>query len=95
MGILGIAFTILGFYSTHLELGNNYNTLIFNPALITLLAFAKNKNKKGIQFTFWFNCIALILYVIVLTNKAHLWIVSPLIITNGIILIRRYWKEKV
>jgi hypothetical protein len=30
-----------------------------------------------------------------LTNKAHLWIVAPLIITNGVILVRRYWKEKV
>jgi hypothetical protein len=95
MGILGIAFTILGLYSTHLELANNYNTLVFNPALIALLAFAKVKNKKGIQFTFWFNCIALILYAVLLTNKAHLWIVAPLIITNGVILVRRFWKEEV
>lgn len=95
MGTLGIAFTILGLYSTHLELGNNYNTLVFNPALIALLAFSKAKNKKGIQFTFWFNCIALVIYTILLTNKAHLWIVSPLIITNGIILIRHYWKKEV
>jgi hypothetical protein len=95
MGILGIAFTILGFYSTHLELANNYNTLVFNPALIALLAFAKAKNKKGIQFTFWFNCIALVLYAILLSNKAQFWIVAPLIITNGVILVRRYWKKEV
>jgi hypothetical protein len=95
IGILGIAFTILGLYSTHLELGNNYNTLVFNPALIALVAFAKAKNKKGIQFTFWFNCIALVLYAIVLTNKAHLWIVAPLIITNGVILARRFWEKEV
>jgi hypothetical protein len=94
MGILGIAFTILGLYSTHLELGNNYNTLVFNPALIALLAFAKAKNKKGIQFTFWFNCIALVLYAIVLTNKAHLWIVAPLIITNALILKRQFWNKQ-
>lgn len=95
MGILGIVFTVLGLYSTHLELGNNYNTLVFNPALIALLVFAKTKNKKGILITFWFNCIALALYTLLLTNKAHLWIVAPLIITNGIILVRRYWKKEV
>jgi hypothetical protein len=68
---------------------------VFNPALIALLALAKAKNKKGIQFTFWFNCIALILYTIVLINKAHFWIVAPLIITNGVILVRRFWKKEV
>lgn len=94
MAVLGLAFVLLGIYSTHLELANNYNILLFNPALIALLVFAKTKNKKGIQITFWFNCIALALYTLLLTNKAHLWIVAPLIITSGVILVRRYWKKE-
>jgi hypothetical protein len=95
MGVLGITFTILGFYSTHLELANNYNILVFNPVLIALLVLAKAKNTKGIQYAFWFNMVALVVYTIVLINKAHLWIVAPLIITNGVILVRRFWKKQV
>lgn len=95
MGILGIVFVFLGLYSNHLELANNYNVLLFNPALIALLLFSKNKYKKGIEFTFWFNCIVLAIYTVLLINKAHLSIVAPLIITNGIVLFRRFWKKEV
>ena len=46
MATLGVAFVLLGIYSTHLELANNYNVLLFNPSLIVLLYFAKGNNKK-------------------------------------------------
>jgi hypothetical protein len=94
MGVLGIVFVILGLYSTHLELANNYNILVFNPFLLVLLAFAKVKNEKGIRYTLWFNLFALVIYTLLLINKAHLWIVAPLIILNGVILVRRYWKKE-
>lgn len=92
IGILGLVFFILGCYSTHLELANNYNILLFNPGLITLVFLAKAKNKKALQYSLWFNILALVVYTALLLNKAHLWIVAPLIITNGVILVRRYWK---
>jgi hypothetical protein len=95
MAILGVAFVLLGIYSTHLELANNYNILLFNPSWIVLLYFAKANNKKGIKYTFWLNLIALGIYMIILVNKAHFWIVAPLIVTNGLILVRRFWKKQI
>lgn len=95
MGVLGIAFIILGLYSTHLELGNNYNILLFNPILFVLLYFAKANNTKWMKYTLTINLIALGIYTLLLLNKAHLWIVAPLIITSAIILVRRYWKKEV
>ena len=95
MAILGVAFVLLGIYSTHLELANNYNILLFNPSWIVLLYFAKANNKKGIKYTFWLNLIALGIYMIILVNKSHFWIVAPLIVTNGLILVRRFWKKQI
>ena len=92
MAVLGLAFVLLGIYSTHLELANNYNILLFNPMLLVLLYFAKANNLKGMKYTLIFNFIALGIYTLLLLNKAHLWIVAPLIITSGVILIRRFWK---
>jgi hypothetical protein len=46
----------MGFYSNHLELANNYNALLFNPALL-ILSFLYFKNNSRwitngiIQFT--------------------------------------------
>jgi hypothetical protein len=94
MAVLGIAFVLLGIYSTHLELANNYNILLFNPSLVVLVFFANTNHKKGIQFTLWLNLAALVSYTLIVVNKAHLWIVAPLIITNGLILVRRFWNKQ-
>jgi Domain of unknown function (DUF4105) len=94
IAVLGVAFVLLGIYSTHLELANNYNILLFNPTLLVLLYFAKANNTKWIKYTLVFNLIALGSYTLLLLNKAHLWIVAPLIITSGILLVRRFWRKK-
>lgn len=94
IAVLGVAFAFLGIYSTHLELANNYNILLFNPSLIALLYCAKANNKKGVKYLLWFNFIALTSYTLIVINKAHLWIVAPLIITNGLILVRRFWNKQ-
>ena len=94
MGVLGIAFVILGFYSTHLELGNNYNILLFNPILLVLLYFAKANNTKWMKYTLTINLIALGIYTLLVLNKAYLWIVAPLIITSSVVLVRGFWKKE-
>lgn len=94
IAVLGGVFLALGIYSTHLELANNYNILLFNPTLLVLLYFAKANNTKWTKYTLVFNLIALGIYIVLLLNKAHLWIVAPLIITSGVILARRFWKKK-
>lgn len=88
MGILGLFFAFVGFYSQHLELGYNYNILLFNPTLLGLLYLYWIKNKKGIYNLAVFNIILLIVYVLFVINKVHFLIVLPLVITSTILLVR-------
>ncbi len=88
MALLGVFFTWIGWYSSHLELGYNYNILLFNPTLLGLLYFYWNKNKKGIYNLAVVNVFFLILYIFILINKAHFLLVLPLVVCNGFILIR-------
>lgn len=94
MGLLGLFFLFVGFYSSHQELAYNYNILLFNPALLILLYFYQMENKKWIYKLSVFNLLALLVYLIVLINKAHLLIVLPLIVTSAILLIKLALKNK-
>jgi hypothetical protein len=82
MGLLGFFFATVGFYSFHQELANNYNVLLFNPILVVLFYFIVVKNKKWIFNLAILNIVLLGVYLIVMINKAHLLIVSPLVLTN-------------
>jgi hypothetical protein len=94
IALIGMFFTFIGFYSSHLELGYNYNILLFNPTLVGLLYFYWTKNKKGIYNLALFNILSLGIYFFVVINKAHFLLVLPLIITNGIILVRMAMQNK-
>jgi hypothetical protein len=94
MGLLGGLFVFLGFYSFHLELGYNYNILLFNPLLFLLLYFWSTKNSKWTYKLAVFNILLLILYFFLIVTKAHLLIVLPLVVTNLVILIRLAIKHK-
>jgi hypothetical protein len=94
MGFLGFFFLFIGFYSSHQELGYNYNVLLFNPAALALLYFCYIKNKKWIYVLALFNLAALFIYSIILISKVHLLIVLPMILTSGIILGRLVIKNK-
>ncbi|HJS00989.1 MAG TPA: DUF4105 domain-containing protein [Flavobacterium sp.] len=82
MGILGLFFIFMGFYSDHLELANNYNVLLFNPIHLILCFFYCMKNKVWTYRLALSNLFFLLIYIIVLINKAHLLIVLPLILTS-------------
>jgi hypothetical protein len=88
MGLLGLFFVAVGFYSLHQELAYNYNILLFNPSLLVLLYFYLTKNKTGIYNLACFNILSLVVYLVILINKAHLLIVLPLVITSGILLVK-------
>jgi hypothetical protein len=88
MALLGVFFAFAGFYSFHKELAYNYNILLFNPTLLSLLYFYHTKNTKGIHNLALFNLVSLAIYLIILINKAHLWIVLPLVITSAVLLVR-------
>ena len=94
IAIVGLFFTFVGFYSSHLELGYNYNILLFNPTLLGLLYFYWTKNKKGIYNLALFNILSLGIYFFVVINKVHFLLVLPLIITNGIVLVRLAVQNK-
>lgn len=88
MGILGLFFIFIGFYSSHQELAYNYNVLLFNPTLLLLLYCYLAKSKAWIYNLACFNILSLLVYLVVLINKAHLLIVLPLILTSGVLLVR-------
>jgi len=46
MGVLGLFFLFMGWYSLHPELANNYNVLLFNPTLLVLVFFVLKKIAK-------------------------------------------------
>lgn len=94
MGLLGVFFIFMGFYSYHREVEYNYNILLFNPTLILLGYFYYSKNAKWIYNLAIFNLFSLLVYLIVLINKAHLLIVLPLIITSVILLVKMVKKYK-
>lgn len=94
IGILGIFFAFVGLYSSHLELGYNYNMLLFNPTLLGLLYFYWTKNKKGIYNLALFNILSVVVYFFFVINKAHLVLVLPLVICSGVILVRMAIQNK-
>jgi hypothetical protein len=88
MGLLGIFFGFMGFYSFHQELEYNYNILLFNPFLLVLLYFHYTKNKKWIINLSLANILFLFVYLGFMLNKIHLLIVLPLILTSLALLIK-------
>ncbi len=94
IGLLGIFFATVGFYSFHQELANNYNVLLFNPILLILVYFIVAKNKKWIVNLAVLNIVFIGVYLIVMLNKVHLLIVLPLLITNTILLAKIAFKNR-
>ena len=94
LGFLGLFFVFAGFYSLHRELVNNYNVLLFNPILFSVVYFQYKKNKKGILYSSVFCFICLFTYVILLINKPYLGLVTPIIITSGLRLAQLILKNK-
>jgi hypothetical protein len=94
MAVLGLFFVFVGFYSSHQELGYNYNILLFNPTALGLLYFYSTKNQKGIYNLAVFNILSLVLYLFILINKAHLLIVLPLVATSFVVLVKLAIQNK-
>jgi len=88
MGLLGLFFGFMGFYSFHEELAYNYNILLFNPFLLVLLYFHYTKNKKWIINLSLVNILFLFVYLGFMLNKIHLLIVLPLILTSLALLVK-------
>ncbi len=88
LGLLGLFFSLVGLYSFHEEIWWNYNVLLFNPTLLILLFFILKKHTKWISELIFFNFACLIIYIALIINKVDFIIISPMIITSFIILLK-------
>lgn len=88
-GLVGTFFMFAGIYSFHGELSNNYNALLFNPALLILvITFYLRKDLWFYRIAIF--CMASItIYLLLMIGKIHFLIVLPLVIAL-LIIIGRY-----
>lgn len=86
LGLFGIFLSSVGFYSFHEEVAWNYNILLFNPTLLVFLYFLKNKNRKWISNLALFNLLCIVVYMVIIINKAQLLLFLPMLITSTILL---------
>ncbi|KAF2510824.1 DUF4105 domain-containing protein [Flavobacterium zhairuonense] len=94
LSLMGLFFVTVGFYSFHHELAMNYNVLLFSPLLLILLVFSLLKNKRWTYRFAVLHVLFLLAYTLFLINKAHFFIVLPMIITSGFVLIRVAIRNK-
>lgn len=88
-GLIGTFFLFAGFYSFHGELANNYNALLFNPALLAVFACFYLKNDVWLYRMAIFCIASIVVYLPFVIGKVHFLLVLPLIITL-LILLSRY-----
>lgn len=86
LGLLGLFLSGVGFYSFHEEVAWNYNILLFNPTLLVFLYFLKQKNRKWISNLALFNLLCIVVYMVIIINKAQLLLFLPMLITSTILL---------
>ena len=94
LSLMGFFFVGVGFYSFHQELAMNYNVLLFSPLLLILIILSLIKNKKWTYRFAVLHLMFLIVYSLFMINKAHFFIVLPMIITSGFVLVRVIIRNK-
>ena len=92
-GLLGLFFSLVGFYSLHEELLWNYNILLFNPLFLIYAWYywKENKSKTILMGKIILGCLAL--YLVYMLTKIHLGIVWPFIVLQGYWLLRTLFKK--
>lgn len=94
IGGIGLLFSFIGLYSFHREILWNYNIFLFNPLYLLLLYFIVKNNLEWTRKIVLTCLFSLLIYVIYMINKIHLFIVFPIIITNTILLVRLLVKKE-
>ena len=88
LGSLGIFLSLVGFYSLHREVLQNYNVLLFNPFLIGLVYCYIRKNLIWFKRIFYFVLTSFSIYLLFMLNKTHLFQMLPILLTLIIILFK-------
>jgi Domain of unknown function (DUF4105) len=89
LGLLGLFLSLVGLYSLHKEVLWNYNVLLFNPVYLLLPFLNWNWCKKIILFS----SVLLVVYVLIMITKPHLFLMIPFILANGFMLWKLYRKK--
>lgn len=85
---LGISLFLIGFYSLHKELSLNYNILLFNPLLFLVVLYDLKQNRKMVLRAAYMCLAILLVYGLIMANKAHFLLFLPMIVTHAILLVR-------
>jgi hypothetical protein len=94
LGVLGIFFSLVGFYSFHEEIALNYNTLLFNPVFLLVVYFSWQNKQRALQWSIYIALATLAIYFFYMLNKIHLAIVWPFMVVNAVLLIRILLKNR-
>jgi hypothetical protein len=94
IGVIGLLFSFIGLYSFHKEILWNYNIFLFNPIYLVIIYFICKNNLKWLRKTAFVCLFSLLIYILLMINKVHLFIVLPIIITNSILLLRLIIKKE-
>lgn len=94
MGLMGIFFSLVGFYSFHEEVSSNYNTLVVSPVFLSVLFFFIINNKKGFKISAYLCFISMLIFIGYAFRKDHFLLMLPLLLANTFILIRLLRSEK-
>jgi hypothetical protein len=85
-GLLGLFLSLVGLYSLHKEVLWNYNALLFNP-LFLILPLLRG---KALKIASLLCIVCIVIYVILMITKPHLWLMSPFILTT----LFMFWKTQ-
>lgn len=88
LGIIGLFFCLVGFYSLHEEVLWNYNALLFNPLYLVLFFFLVKKQAGRIKLVAKIIFALHLVFLAFMLNKIHLGIVAPFLVANFILLSR-------
>lgn len=88
IALLGIFLSTVGFYSLHREISQNYNVLLFNPFLIGVVISFVKKNTIWFNRFFYFILFCNVSYLLFILNKAHLFLMLPIMLLVVVLLLR-------
>lgn len=88
IGLLGIFFCFVGFYSFHSEITKNYNALLINPLFLVFTAFALAGRPRAVLYTAATIIVLHLLYLLFMLDKPHLIIILPIYVVNSVLLYR-------
>ena len=93
-GLLGLFFSLVGFYSLHEEILWNYNILLFNPLLLLFAYFYWKKNTRKTILFGQMCMVFTMVYLAYIVNKVQVFIVLPIIALHLFWLIKIVLKER-